>query len=402
MPIDLKTQVQSTQSKSSSSSSSMSTNSTPITSTTSKQSEWFKKKTETALKKVNRLEEKFNQAIGKASRTEDDQFESYSIKFEQQHLASNLVQKELQKYLNSLKEAQKNSKNFYESLKQVYEPTWPSYNDLIQNCQLQEKYWNDLLANLNANISQQINEYNKEFPEYRKLIEKRDNKLLDYDKARHTFDDLQTKNNYDDAKLNKIRLDLKEKQRLYDDLNMKLNDELPKLYDSRVSVYGSLFKQLFMQEKRFHQNMSNTKLNMEQIFDSLNQIANTNHTTDFQHNKVNKNIDDVYNEAESDGDYQDELIRNPDNSNKLPNLNQNQNESIESTKLQNKCLYRVKATYPYEAKEVDELEFSKDDLIDVVECTESEKEDMDEGWLIGIHLTSKKRGLFPENFTKRV
>ena len=28
--------------------------------------DWFKKKTGTALKKVNRLEEKFNQAIGKA------------------------------------------------------------------------------------------------------------------------------------------------------------------------------------------------------------------------------------------------------------------------------------------------------------------------------------------------
>jgi amphiphysin len=396
MPIDLKPKSNSTHSKSSSSSSSMSNNGTPMTTSTSKQSDWFKKKTETALKKVNRLEEKFNQAIGKATRTEDDQFESYSIKFEQQHLASNLIQKELQKYLSSLKEAQKSSKAFYESLKQVYEPAWPSYNDLIQNCQLQEKYWNDLLSNLNSSINPQIVEYNRQFPEYKKLIEKRDNKLLDYDKARHTFDDVQSKTNYDDSKLNKIRMDLKEKQQLYDDLNVKLNNELPKLYESRVTVYGTLFKQFFNHEKRFHQNMSNTKLNMENIFENLDKL-NVDQTS---HLMVSRNIDDTYNEAESDNDDSKDMAKTIENDHKLPNLNETENDSAASqaTRYQ----YRVKATYPYEAKEVDELEFMKDDLIDVVECTESEKEDMDEGWLIGIHQASKKRGLFPENFTKRV
>ena len=30
------------------------------------------------------------------------------------------------------------------------------------------------------------------------------------------------------------------------------------------------------------------------------------------------------------------------------------------------------------------------------------KEDLDDGWLIGVHETSLKRGLFPENFTRRL
>jgi hypothetical protein len=62
----------------------------------------------------------------------------------------------------------------------------------------------------------------------------------------------------------------------------------------------------------------------------------------------------------------------------------------------------VKATYPYEAKEIDELTFVKEDIIDVVEGTESENEDLDDGWLIGVHQQTLKRGLFPENFTKRI
>ena len=71
-------------------------------------------------------------------------------------------------------------------------------------------------------------------------------------------------------------------------------------------------------------------------------------------------------------------------------------------KPSSKILYKVKATYPYQAKEIDELTFYKEDLIDVVEGTESEKEDLDEGWLIGIHCQTNNRGLFPENFTKRI
>ena len=65
------------------------------------------------------------------------------------------------------------------------------------------------------------------------------------------------------------------------------------------------------------------------------------------------------------------------------------------------AMYRVRATYGYEAKEPDELTFHKDDSICVVDGTESEKEDLDDGWLIGVHEPTGRRGLFPENFTKR-
>jgi len=65
-------------------------------------------------------------------------------------------------------------------------------------------------------------------------------------------------------------------------------------------------------------------------------------------------------------------------------------------------LYKVKATYAYQAKEIDELTFVKEDIIKVVEGTDSECEDLDEGWLIGIHEASLKRGLFPANFTKKL
>ncbi len=68
----------------------------------------------------------------------------------------------------------------------------------------------------------------------------------------------------------------------------------------------------------------------------------------------------------------------------------------------NRFMYKVRATYAYDAKEIDELQFNKDEVIIVVEGSESEKEELDEGWLIGIHENSRRRGLFPENFTRKI
>lgn len=84
------------------------------------------------------------------------------------------------------------------------------------------------------------------------------------------------------------------------------------------------------------------------------------------------------------------------------NLTRTESLDIKTPAVASDFIYRVRAAYPYESKESDELTFLKDDLIEVVEGTESENEDLDEGWLIGVHEVSLKRGLFPANFTKKL
>ena len=183
---------------------------------------WFKKKTGTAVKIVNRLEEKFNQAIGKAQRTEDEIFETNVYNFEEQSQNASLFCKELNKYLVSLRETQKNQKNFFECLKQVYETSWPGYTELIQQCQKQEDLWTHHIDLLQNRVQVPVNQYIKEFPESKKQIDKRDNKLLDYDKARHTLHDLESAKKPDEIRIHRARLDLQEKQKLFNDLNIWL------------------------------------------------------------------------------------------------------------------------------------------------------------------------------------
>ncbi|CAB3994554.1 myc box-dependent-interacting 1-like [Paramuricea clavata] len=65
-----------------------------------------------------------------------------------------------------------------------------------------------------------------------------------------------------------------------------------------------------------------------------------------------------------------------------------------------RVLYKVEATHPYTGEDEDELTFEKGDIIQVVPYNESD--DPDDGWLLGIVESTGVRGVFPENFTKKL
>ncbi|XP_015371944.1 PREDICTED: myc box-dependent-interacting protein 1 isoform X1 [Diuraphis noxia] len=61
-------------------------------------------------------------------------------------------------------------------------------------------------------------------------------------------------------------------------------------------------------------------------------------------------------------------------------------------------LYRVVATYKYDAEDTDELSFEKGEIISVVPYDDPETQE--EGWLIGIKDNTGEKKLFPANFTR--
>jgi len=63
-------------------------------------------------------------------------------------------------------------------------------------------------------------------------------------------------------------------------------------------------------------------------------------------------------------------------------------------------LYKVKATYKYQAEDMDELAFEVGEIIDVIEYEDPEEQE--EGWLMGCKDSTGQKGLFPANFTKPI
>ena len=61
---------------------------------------------------------------------------------------------------------------------------------------------------------------------------------------------------------------------------------------------------------------------------------------------------------------------------------------------------QVLATHTYKAEDEDELAFEAGEIINIIEC--EDPDDQDEGWLMGVSTTTGKKGLFPENFTRKI
>ncbi|XP_077997051.1 myc box-dependent-interacting protein 1-like [Glandiceps talaboti] len=63
-------------------------------------------------------------------------------------------------------------------------------------------------------------------------------------------------------------------------------------------------------------------------------------------------------------------------------------------------LYKVRATHKYEKMDTDELSFEKGEVIFVVPY--DDPEDQDDGWLTGMRESDRAKGVFPENFTRKM
>ncbi|KAK6182276.1 hypothetical protein SNE40_009995 [Patella caerulea] len=74
--------------------------------------------------------------------------------------------------------------------------------------------------------------------------------------------------------------------------------------------------------------------------------------------------------------------------------------AVKSKDAPPKVLYEVEATHPYNGEDTDELTFDTGDLIWVVPYENPEEQD--EGWVMGVKQSNGVKGVFPENFTKKI
>lgn len=110
---------------------------------------------------------------------------------------------------------------------------------------------------------------------------------------------------------------------------------------------------------------------------------NEDHDSDHYYDKVPDQLD-----VSDDKDNDDDNFYEIPSSSKIPDI------------LPDDCLYVVVATHVYKNEDEDELAFEAGELIYVLPF--EDPDDQDDGWLLGMRKSDGKKGVFPENFTKRV
>ncbi|XP_043343428.1 myc box-dependent-interacting protein 1 isoform X21 [Cervus elaphus] len=421
-------------------------------------------------KKLTRAQEKVLQKLGKADETKDEQFEQCVQNFNKQLTEGTRLQKDLRTYLASVKAMHEASKKLNECLQEVYEPDWPGRDEASKIAENNDLLWMDYHQKLVDQALLTMDTYLGQFPDIKSRIAKRGRKLVDYDSARHHYESLQTAKKKDEAKIakpvsllekaapqwcqgklqahlvaqtnllrNQAEEELIKAQKVFEEMNVDLQEELPSLWNSRVGFYVNTFQSIAGLEENFHKEMSKLNQNLNDVLISLEKQHGSNTFTvkaqpsDNAPAKGNKSPSPppdgspaatpeirVNHEPEPAGAATPgaALPKSPSQSS-LPavvveTFSATVNGTVESGSgagrldLPPGFMFKVQAQHDYTATDTDELQLKAGDVVLVIPFQNPEEQD--EGWLMGVKETDwnqhkeleKCRGVFPENFTERV
>uniref|UniRef100_A0A7N9B1Y4 Myc box-dependent-interacting protein 1 n=1 Tax=Mastacembelus armatus TaxID=205130 RepID=A0A7N9B1Y4_9TELE len=330
-------------------------------------------------KTLSRAQEKVLQKLGKADETRDAAFEEMVTNFNKQMVNGTKLQKDLKAYLAAVKAMHDASRRLHDCLADMYEPDWFGKEEMDTLAEDTDTLWLDYHQNITDKSLLSMDTYLSRFPEVKARIAKRNRKMVDFDSARHHFASLQKGKKKDEVKIakpaallemaapswaqglisahqvaqtnlsyNQAEEDLGRAQKIFEELNVELQDELPGLWDSRVGIYVNSFQSLASHQEKFHREMS----------------------------KLSQNLNDIM-------------------------------TKLEEQRQLNVYLLQVMTVHDYTATDGDELELKIGDVVLVLAFDNPEEQD--DGWLLGLkesHWLQKKdvsaKGVFPENFTQKV
>ncbi|XP_060103635.1 amphiphysin isoform X3 [Heteronotia binoei] len=207
-------------------------------------------------KRLSRAQEKVLQKLGKADETKDEQFEEYVQNFKRQEAEGSRLQKELRGYLAAIKGMQDASKKLTESLHEVYEPDWYGREDVKVVGEKCDVLWEDFHQKLVDGSLLTLDTYLGQFPDIKNRIAKRSRKLVDYDSARHHLEALQSSKRKDEGRISKAEEEFQKAQKVFEDFNTDLQEELPSLWSRRVGFYVTTFKNISSLEAKFHKEIT--------------------------------------------------------------------------------------------------------------------------------------------------
>ncbi|XP_078022032.1 myc box-dependent-interacting protein 1b isoform X3 [Epinephelus lanceolatus] len=385
-------------------------------------------------KRLTRAQEKVLQKLGKADETRDAAFEEMVANFNKQMTEGTKLQKDLKAYLVAVKTMHDASRRLQDCLADMYEPEWFGKEEMDSLTEDTDTLWLDYHQNLTDKSLTTLDSYLAQFPDIKARIAKRDRKMVDFDSARHHFSSLQKGKKKDEAKIAKAEEELGRAQKIFEELNVELQDELPTLWDNRVGVYVNTFQSMARHQEKFHGEMSKLSQNLNDIMTKLEEQRELKKggtaaakTEDGAKSEEANHSESASSPPKRPGP---PPSRPPPRLTPSPDLRQQcvspmegeasvAGTSTDSTTQQSAVtngsdgelppgfLYKVKAIHDYAATDGDELELKTGDSVLVLAFDNPDEQD--DGWLLGVqesHWVENKnisaKGVFPENFTQKV
>uniref|UniRef100_A0A671S0T0 Myc box-dependent-interacting protein 1 n=1 Tax=Sinocyclocheilus anshuiensis TaxID=1608454 RepID=A0A671S0T0_9TELE len=408
-------------------------------------------------KRITRAQEKVLQKLGKADETKDTAFEEEVAKFNKQLADGTKLQKDLKAYMAAVKTMHECSKHLQDCLAEMYDPEWFGKEEVDSIAEDTDLLWQDFHQKLVDDALISMDTYLAQFPDIKARIAKRERKLVDFDSARHHFASIQKSKKKDEAKIAKplalvekaapgwaqgiitahqiaqtnlsrsqAEEELGRAQKVFEEINYDLQEELPTLWDSRVGLYVNTFQSVAGLEEKFHRDMG------------INEIIVVSYQGMFVlciflllvcicmcmlvwQSREGPPVSRPPRPASSQEVKQDNIINLLEDA-VVPNINNSTQPQVRGQMTPSPAyistlflasspfhlyIISILMMHDYGATDSDELDLKAGDIVLVLPFANPDEED--DGWLMGVkesHWLQNKnllaKGVFPENFTQKL
>uniref|UniRef100_A0A8C1P7J9 Myc box-dependent-interacting protein 1 n=1 Tax=Cyprinus carpio TaxID=7962 RepID=A0A8C1P7J9_CYPCA len=400
-------------------------------------------------KRITRAQEKVLQKLGKADETKDTAFEEEVAKFNKQLADGTKLQKDLKAYMAAVKTMHECSKRLQDCLAEMYDPEWFGKEEVDSIAEDTDLLWQDFHQNLVDNALISMDTYLAQFPDIRARIAKRERKLVDFDSARHHFASIQKSKKKDEAKIAKplalveraapgwaqgiitahqiaqtnlsrsqAEEELGRAQKVFEEINYDLQEELPTLWDSRVGIYVNTFQSVAGLEEKFHRDMGINEIIVRFWFGVLTLsvlcifllLVCICMCVLVWQSREGPPVSRPPRPASSQEVKQDNIINLLEDA-VVPDINSSIQPQVRGQMTPSPAyistLFLVKVLHDYGATDSDELDLKAGDIVYVLPFANPDEQD--EGWVMGVkesHWLQNKnllaKGVFPENFTQKL
>ncbi|CAJ1086895.1 myc box-dependent-interacting protein 1b isoform X1 [Xyrichtys novacula] len=404
-------------------------------------------------KRLTRAQEKVMQKLGKADETRDAAFDEIVANFNKQMSEGTKLQKDFKAYLAAVKAMHDASRRLQDCLADMYEPEWFGKEEMDTLAEDTDTLWLDYHQSLTEKSLAPMDTYLAQFPDIKARIAKRDRKMVDFDSARHHFASLQKGKKKDEAKIakpaallemaapswaqglisahqvaqtnlsyNQAEEELGRAQKIFEELNVELQDELPTLFENRVGIYVNTFQGVASHQEKFHREMGKLSENLNDIMTKLEEQRQLNEEANHSESASSApkrpgpppsrpppRLTPSPDQRQQHASLLEDEATVPDTDTDYTSATTQQSAVTNGSggDLPPGFLYKVKAIHDYAATDGDELELKMGDAVLVMAFDNPDEQD--DGWLLGVkesHWVQSKdisaKGVFPENFTQKV
>ncbi|KAK1876777.1 Tubulin alpha-1A chain [Dissostichus eleginoides] len=208
-------------------------------------------------KRLTRAQEKVMQKLGKADETRDVAFEEMVSNFNKQMIEGSKLQKDMKSYLLAVKTMHDASRRLQDCLAEMYEPDWFGKEEMDalteemiekemdNNLEDTDTLWLDYHQNITDKSLNTLDSYLTQFPDIKARIAKRDRKMVLISAHQVAQTNLS---------FNQAEEELGKAQKIFEELNVELQDELPGLAGH---------------QEKFHKEMGKLNQNLNDIMTKL-------------------------------------------------------------------------------------------------------------------------------------